>query len=181
MYIYCADDNPIQLKRARELVEIACKEKNFTNVEIVECKDGAELLQSVQENTPAMILLDINMPVMDGLSALVKLRGRNINSKIIMISSEDSKVISRFKTGNRSEIDDEKKKGLLQKVVDRVISGGKEEGKINSVLEACGNLGLDPVQVARDLGADEYIRKPYETEKACKVLTKLMTASMHIS
>jgi CheY-like chemotaxis protein len=181
MYIYCADDNPLQLRRAKELVEVACKEKKFNNVEIVECRDGAELLQAVQKNVPAMILLDINMPVLDGLSALARIRSDDKKIKIIMVSSEDSKVIRRFKSGERSEIDDAKKVELLKKVVDRVKKGNKEEGKINSILEACGNLGLDPIQVAMDLGADEFIQKPYESGVAGKVLAKYMTASMRLS
>jgi CheY-like chemotaxis protein len=181
MYIYCVDDNPLQLRRAKQLVELACKEKNLNNVEIIECQDGAQLLQGVKENAPAMILLDINMPVLDGLSALARLRNDNKKTKVIMVSSEDSKVIKRFKTGERSEIDDDKKKELLKKVVDRVVAGNNEEGKINSILEACGNLGLDPIQVAKDLGADEYIQKPYEQDAASKVLGKLMTASMRLN
>lgn len=178
MYIYCVDDNPLGLTRAKELVQLACKEKKLKNFEIVECRDGAELIQNVRDNEPSMILLDINMPVMDGLTALVKLRNRKIKAKIIMISSENFSVVGRFKTGQRSEIDDEKKKELLQKVVDRIRSDNEEGGKINSVLEACGNLGLDPVQVARDLGADEFIQKPYAPKESYTVLVKLMTASM---
>ena len=181
MYLFCADDNPIQLKRASELLELMCKEKNIDNYEIVEFQNGAELLEKAAVITPSVILLDINMPVLDGLSTLVKLRSSNSKAKIIMVSSEDSNVVKRFAKGGRTEIDDSKKTELFNKVVERVRKNKEEEGKINSVLDACGNLGLDPVQVAKDLGADEYILKPYEAEEACKVLLKHVTASTLLS
>lgn len=47
--------------------------------------DGAEALRSVGENPPDLILLDLVMPGMDGLSALKKLRGMAATREIPVI------------------------------------------------------------------------------------------------
>lgn len=181
MYIYCVDDNLIQLKKAKTLAETACEKKNVSKYKIVECKDGAELLRCAKLNTPSMVLLDIHMPILDGLSTLVRLRNSDDKMVIIMVSSENADNVKRFSARERSDIDNEKKHELLEKVVERVRTGKDEKGKINSVLEACGNLGLDPVDIAKKLGANGYIQKPYDSEEASNTLLKHMTASFIIN
>ena len=177
MKVYCVDDNPLHRKKSKELVEHACKTKNVKNCEIIECVNGREFLEKSNGTSPALVMLDINMPELDGLSTLVKLRKMNRITKIIMVSSESAEAVLRFKSKERVEISDQKKLELLHKVIDRVQSNKEEEGKINSVLEACGNLNLDPVVIARHLGADEYIAKPYNIDDASSIVSNLISAA----
>lgn len=177
MKVYCVDDNPLHRKKSKELVERACDVKNVKNCEIIECVNGREFLDSANGTSPALVMLDINMPELDGLSTLVKLRKLNKLTKIIMVSSESADAVLRFKSKERSAITDEKKLELLNKVVERIRANKEEEGKINSVLEACGNLGLDPVAIARHLGADEYIAKPYNVNDASHIVSNLISAA----
>lgn len=46
----------------------------FQNFEIQSVKNGKELLESVEKENYDVILLDINMPVMDGIEAVTELR-----------------------------------------------------------------------------------------------------------
>jgi two-component system cell cycle response regulator DivK len=46
----------------------------FQNFEIQSVKNGKELLESVEKENFDVILLDINMPVMDGIEAVTLLR-----------------------------------------------------------------------------------------------------------
>ena len=46
----------------------------FQNFEIHSVKNGKELLESVEKENYDVILLDINMPVMDGIEAVTELR-----------------------------------------------------------------------------------------------------------
>ncbi|MFA6414350.1 MAG: response regulator [Syntrophales bacterium] len=42
--------------------------------EVIEARNGDEALKSAKEHNPALILMDIQMPVMDGLSCLKLIR-----------------------------------------------------------------------------------------------------------
>jgi len=54
---------------------------------IGEASSGYELLKLVRRYKPDLIVLDINMPKMDGISVLFKLKELNINAKIIVITA----------------------------------------------------------------------------------------------
>jgi len=177
MKVYCVDDNPLHRKKSKELVEHACNIKNVKNCEIIECVNGRDFLDRAKGTSPALVMLDINMPELDGLSTLVKIRKQNKLTKIVMVSSESADAVLRFKSKEREAISDQKKLDLLNKVVDRIRSNNEEEGKINSVLEACGNLNLDPVVIARHLGANEYIAKPYNIDEASHIVSNLISAA----
>lgn len=83
------DDEPLNLK----LYEKMLKEHNF---EIVTAVNGKECLQKVYSFSPEMIILDWNMPVMDGIEALETIKKDEMISHIpvlmitgVMTSSED--------------------------------------------------------------------------------------------
>lgn len=61
------DDSRVTRKVARRILE----ELSF---QVTEAHDGAEALDSCRKDMPDAILLDWNMPVMDGLSFLKQLR-----------------------------------------------------------------------------------------------------------
>ena len=62
------DDSKVIRKVARRILE----ELSF---DIVEAEDGQQALNRCEEKMPDVVLLDWNMPVMDGLSFLRRLRG----------------------------------------------------------------------------------------------------------
>lgn len=52
-------------------------------------KNGAELWEAAQRNTPDIVLTDIRMPVMDGLALIEKLGSLEKNVHVIILSSYD--------------------------------------------------------------------------------------------
>jgi two-component system chemotaxis response regulator CheY len=70
-------------------------------MEVVEAADGVEALTRVTGDQPDLILLDRNMPNMDGLTFLAKLRGAGIKTPVIMCTTEaeKSRVIEAIKAG----------------------------------------------------------------------------------
>lgn len=50
--------------------------KRIPGLTIVEACDGREALDRIAETAPDLILTDINMPVMDGLTLLKRVRGK---------------------------------------------------------------------------------------------------------
>jgi two-component system cell cycle response regulator DivK len=65
--ILVAEDNAVNLELLREMLEgLRC--------EVVEAINGEQALAKVEETEPDLILLDINMPKMNGYDVLTRLR-----------------------------------------------------------------------------------------------------------
>ncbi|MBE6052503.1 MAG: response regulator transcription factor [Clostridium sartagoforme] len=58
---------------------------------IGEYKNGEELLKGMEVNVPDVVLLDINMPIKNGLEALKDLKKIYPNIKIVMLTVENDK------------------------------------------------------------------------------------------
>ncbi len=80
-----ADDEP----KIRRGIESILNWRDY-GIEIVgEAEDGEIALKVITEKEPDIILLDINMPFLNGLNLLEKLRTINNNSIVIIISGYD--------------------------------------------------------------------------------------------
>ena len=80
-----ADDEP-KIRRGIEKV----LDWGGLNIEIVgEAEDGEIALELIQKKNPDIILLDINMPFLNGLNLLQKLKELNNKSIVIIISGYD--------------------------------------------------------------------------------------------
>lgn len=174
MNVYCVDDSPMQLGNIQEAIRIACHDRELI---FTTCNNGQELLDIIDDCPPDLITLDINMPKLDGLSTLVRLRHRAFNCKIIMVSAENEKVIKRLAKVHHFTGEESKRHEMLDRVVHRVKQGVQVDGKINSVLEACGSLGLDPIDIARRLGANAFLQKPFDADDAAVRLRKLLSGA----
>lgn len=56
---------------------------------IGEASDGEEGIKVLEENDPDVLLLDINMPKMNGLQALQKIRDKGIKRKVLLLTIHD--------------------------------------------------------------------------------------------
>lgn len=65
--VMVVDDNPINLKLASDVLE-------FAGYEILKATDAEEALALIQRSQPDLILMDIALPGMDGLSLTRKLK-----------------------------------------------------------------------------------------------------------
>lgn len=83
--IVVADDEP----KIRRGIENILNWDEF-NIEIVgEAEDGEVALEVINREKPDIIFLDINMPFLNGLTLLQKLRETNNKSLVIIISGYD--------------------------------------------------------------------------------------------
>lgn len=82
--IFLADDHAVLRSGLRLLIE------KQDDLEVVgEAGNGRETLAQVEQLQPDVILLDINMPELDGLKALPQLRERVPKSKILILTMHD--------------------------------------------------------------------------------------------
>lgn len=54
---------------------------------ILECTDGAKALETVQSEQPALIVLDVMMPNLDGLSTAQELRRVGVTTPVLMLTT----------------------------------------------------------------------------------------------
>ncbi len=69
--------------------------------DLAEAEDGAQALQQVSAFGPELILLDWNMPNMNGLEFLTEFRTKDTKTPVIMVTTEaeKSRVIEAIKAG----------------------------------------------------------------------------------
>ncbi|MBQ4284482.1 MAG: response regulator transcription factor [Lachnospira sp.] len=79
--IVIADDHKMVREGLKQLLEL---ENGFCVVG--EASDGFECLNIVNKKNPDVILMDINMPNLDGLQTLKIMRQQNMNHKVIMLT-----------------------------------------------------------------------------------------------
>jgi len=84
------DDEPLARERTRKLLEKA------PDIEVVgECGDGETAVASIGELEPDLVLLDVQMPELDGFGVLEKLRGRRMPA-IIFVTAHDKFALRAF-------------------------------------------------------------------------------------
>ncbi len=93
--VIIADDHTLFINGLRMLLE------NEPDIEILNVAgDGKELMVLLNTNTPDLILLDINMPGINGLEALRRVKAYHSKIKVIMLSTyNEEHLIEKAKAG----------------------------------------------------------------------------------
>lgn len=75
--------------------------KSMGHSEFMEAADGLEALARIKERKPDLMLVDWNMPNMDGLTLIQKVRETDKSTPIIMVTTEaeKSRIIAAIKAG----------------------------------------------------------------------------------
>lgn len=138
--VLIADDHLIVREGLRLILETA------DGVELVgEAANGAEALRLAQELHPNVVLMDLQMPVMDGLTAIERLRAEQPEIALVILTTynEDDLMRRGLRAGAR---------GYLLKDTDRAT--------LLDTLRAAarGETLLKPEILARLLSSDESAR-----------------------
>jgi len=85
--ILVVDDEPDVVR----LLEFRLKKEGF---DVIACGDGQSALKLADEEKPDLIILDIMMPLMDGMEVLRQIRSRRTTSRIpvIMLTAKTASV-----------------------------------------------------------------------------------------
>jgi two-component system, NarL family, nitrate/nitrite response regulator NarL len=118
--IIIADDHPIVRDGLKKLLLL---EDDF---EVVgEAGDGREVLDRVQELDPDVLLLDLRMPNLDGLSALQALQQTNKRTRVIVLTASEDKneFVQAMKLGCSGIVLKQTAPDLIVKSIRKVHAG----------------------------------------------------------
>lgn len=86
--VLIVDDNPILRRSIRKLVE-----RNLEYEISGEAENGLVAVQKVEALRPDIVILDLEMPVMDGLQAAKKIKLLAPKTKIVLLTIHDSEQL----------------------------------------------------------------------------------------
>lgn len=120
--ILVCDDHPIVRKGLCQILATLGDE-----VEIDEAHNGEEAIEMAVNNDYNIVLLDISLPDISGLSVLNKLKKKKIKMPVLMLSifPEEMYAIKAFKMGANGYLTKKSAPGELLNAVKKVMSGGK--------------------------------------------------------
>ena len=118
--VLIADGQPIVLEGLR------CVLGQYSTIQVVgEAADGVEIIEKVIHLEPDIILIDFQLPRVDGLTVLRNIRDRALPTKVIMFASSDSKeeFVEAMKLGCSGILLKENSTSLIEKSIQRVKAG----------------------------------------------------------
>lgn len=73
-------------------IRVSCnRDKNITVTG--EASNGSEAVEQVEKLNPDVVLMDVNMPLMDGIESTRLIKNKNQNTKVIMLTSHESQGV----------------------------------------------------------------------------------------
>jgi two-component system nitrate/nitrite response regulator NarL len=131
--------------------------------------DGAEGVRIAQESQPDIVLLDLRMPVMDGLSVLRRLRESGLTMPVVMLttSTEERDLVESLRNGAQGYLikdmePDEVVSALHEVVEGSTVVAPELTGVLAKVVQGGGSDALPPEDPFGEL-------TPREREILCHV------------
>jgi two-component system cell cycle response regulator DivK len=77
--ILVVEDNPLNLKLVRDVLE-------FAGYHVIEARSGEEGLRAAQEDPPDLVLMDLQLPGIDGTETLRRLRQGSLGRSVPVVA-----------------------------------------------------------------------------------------------
>jgi DNA-binding NarL/FixJ family response regulator len=175
-----ADDHPLIREGFKSLLG---KSEGFEIVK--EADNGAEVVQSIDETKPDVILTDINMPHMNGLQLIEKLSETHPQIKFIVLTMHEEReyVLKALKAGADGYLLKSAERLELENAIKTVFSGGKYfSPQITTLLAetVTGDGGEVPELTPREKEVLQLVAKGNSTKQiADKLSISIRTVESH--
>ncbi|MCY0882167.1 MAG: response regulator [Firmicutes bacterium] len=99
MTVLIVDDAAFMRLRLKKMIEAA-------GYQVIEADNGQKAVQIYHDRHPDLVLMDITMPEMDGITALKIIREEDPQAKVLMVSAlgQQNMVISAIQAGAKDFI-----------------------------------------------------------------------------
>lgn len=144
-----ADDHPLVLNGLENLFRT---EEDFQV--LARCINGAEALQAVRKHRPDVLVLDIRMPVKDGLDVLREIRKENLPTRVVLLTAvlEERELIEAVRLGVQGIVLKEMAPQMLLRCI-RKVHAGEQWIELRSAKQALEKM------LRREAGAREVAAK----------------------
>src|ERR1700723_3355130 len=119
--VLIADDHAVIRKRVKSIVE------QHPRFEVIgEAIDGAKAIEEAQRLKPDVVVMNVNMPVLNGLEAAREINAKLPQSAIVILSlNADERLIEEAKKiGARAYVAKSRAAEMLIKAIEDAITGG---------------------------------------------------------
>jgi len=120
--ILLADDHALVRQSLRALL------KKAQGIEVVgEAQDGYDALQRVESLQPDLVIMDVSMPHLDGISATQRIMESKNNPQVLILSmyGHESLVRQAFRSGARGYLLKQAISEELLPAIQQIIRGGR--------------------------------------------------------
>lgn len=116
MILLASDSPPLRQRWRRALADRTISH---------EVADGAELERAIAERRPALVLLDLDLPGLDGVAGIAALRGRSPTTRIVAMTPRiaEREGLAALAAGARGYCGQDLNGMLLRRAVDVILRG----------------------------------------------------------
>lgn len=158
--VMIADDHKMIREGLRQLIEM---EGDIKVIE--EAENGLDCMEKLEESKPDLLLLDINMPKMNGIQTLEKIKEKNLNTKVLMLTvhSEAEYLVKAVDIGVDGYILKDADSAELRKAIFSVLEG-------NNYIQSSLIPLLNSKMIARDIDSEKI---KLLTKRELEILIKI--------
>jgi len=146
--ILCVDDEPVNLTIMEELLQ--------DNYELITVNSGEGCLQQVEIQKPDLILLDVNMPEIDGLETCVRLKAdaKTAEIPIIFVSAlaSQGELMAGYEAGGDDYLTKPFSEEILQKKLQIVLASQQRKQELKQISEQAVEALRDNLSDTDELG-----------------------------
>ncbi len=154
------DDEPLAVER----MQVICASLETIAV-VGTANDGAAALRLIEALSPDLVLLDMTMPELDGLSVARALSKMDVKPAIIFVTAHDSFAVEAFDCDAvdyvLKPVTPERLKRAIERAIDRRSAAGTKESKWLSELwvpHRSELIRIEVAQVSRIDAERDYVR-----------------------
>jgi two-component system response regulator DegU len=145
--VMLVDDHALIREGIKQLLEFD------GSIDVIEqASDGAECLEKLQHVQPDILLLDINMPNVNGIEVLEEIKKKNIPVKVLMLTvhSEEEYLVQAVDIGANGYILKDSGSEELKKAIQSVMEGDSyiQPSLIPSLNSRLVNRNIDKEKIA---------------------------------
>jgi len=120
--VVVADDHPLMAEALAQIVE------SDDGLELLGvCSDGEAALAAIRAGAPDVAVLDVSLPLLDGLALASHVRAADLDTRMLFVSgTDDAQTIERCNAaGGQGFVSKSDDKGALLRAIGEVANGGR--------------------------------------------------------
>ncbi len=168
IHVLVADDHHLVRQGIRALLE------RQSDIQVIgEAYDGQQAVKLVQETQPDVLVLDINMPLLNGIEVTRRVKEAGLHTQVLILSmySDESLVKKAFQNGARGYL---LKKSISDDLIEAIHSASLRQVYLSPELLGLNSFNLTGLEWEDEPG-DLFDRLTARESEVCQLITQGFT------